>query len=248
MALPKPGDDGSSTSQSVTPSPTVLRPKRRKNLTPADEVIQLAGEQLRSIRPDDEFDAYGKYVAHKLRSLKGSQAIFARKLINEAIFEGELEALTKDFKVMATQPHRSFESRDYQQFNPQVYHQQPYTSPSIPPMPDHHFSHSHITNHLQHNSLSSTSCNNIVLPNPATLYSKPFNNESTKTSNMTLPYAPTKNPEHLFTEQPKTQQPKSQQLDSQEPTNSIAKLISGNINSSQSTDNNVSAFYSNFSV
>lgn len=49
---------------------------------------------------EDEYQVFGKYVAHKLRGLKGNQQIFARKLINDIIFEGELESLTKDFKVM----------------------------------------------------------------------------------------------------------------------------------------------------
>lgn len=84
--------------------------------------MQLAGQQLKAIRPDDEFEAYGKYIAHKLRSLKGNQAVYARKLINDVIFEGELEALTKDFKVMNSQPHHTFENNDLLQFNPQLYH------------------------------------------------------------------------------------------------------------------------------
>ncbi|KAL4705387.1 hypothetical protein ACJJTC_002410 [Scirpophaga incertulas] len=77
ISLPTSRDNRSqsSTSQSMTPSPIGLWPKRKKNLTPTDEVIQLAGEHLRGIRPDDEFESYGKYVAHKLRSLKGKQAI-----------------------------------------------------------------------------------------------------------------------------------------------------------------------------
>ncbi|CAD7078409.1 unnamed protein product [Hermetia illucens] len=98
-APPTSGDDGSSASTSVAASPMLSRPKRKKNMTPADEVIHLAGEQLKALRPDDEFEAFGKYIAHKLRSLKGNQSVFARKLINDVIFEGELEALTKDFKI-----------------------------------------------------------------------------------------------------------------------------------------------------
>lgn len=71
-ALSTSGDDGPSTSRSETPAPRVPRPKRHKNLTSTDEVIQLAGQHLKGIRSDDEFDAYGKYIAHKLRSLKGN--------------------------------------------------------------------------------------------------------------------------------------------------------------------------------
>lgn len=49
---------------------------------------------------EDEFQVFGKYIAHKLHGLKSNQQIIARKLINDIIFEVELESLTKDFKVM----------------------------------------------------------------------------------------------------------------------------------------------------
>ncbi|CAD7077235.1 unnamed protein product [Hermetia illucens] len=58
-APPTSGDDGSSASTSVAASPMLSRPKRKKNMTPADEVIHLAGEQLKGLRPDDEFEAFG---------------------------------------------------------------------------------------------------------------------------------------------------------------------------------------------
>lgn len=117
-------------------------------------MLQLAGQQLKAIRPGDEFEAYGKYVAHKLRSLKGNQAVFARKLINDVIFEGELEALTKDFKVINSQPHYSFETNDVLQFPPQLYH-----STYIPRRFEHQLSNmpmpnsQHISNTTSPNSL-----------------------------------------------------------------------------------------------
>lgn len=45
------------------------------NFSPTDAVIDLAGEQLKVLRPDDEFKAIGKFIAHKLRSLKGNQSV-----------------------------------------------------------------------------------------------------------------------------------------------------------------------------
>lgn len=88
-------------SRSVIPLSSVQTlAKRKKIQSPTDEVLQLAGQKLKALGPDDEFEAYGKYISHKLRSLKGNQSIFARKLINDVIFEGEMEALTKDFKVI----------------------------------------------------------------------------------------------------------------------------------------------------
>uniref|UniRef100_A0A6P7FB29 Uncharacterized protein LOC114327537 isoform X2 n=1 Tax=Diabrotica virgifera virgifera TaxID=50390 RepID=A0A6P7FB29_DIAVI len=61
-------------------------------------IFQLPVRQ-QQLTADDEFNAYGKYIAYKLRLFQGNQAIFARKLINDVIFEGELNGLTKDFKV-----------------------------------------------------------------------------------------------------------------------------------------------------
>jgi hypothetical protein len=43
---------------------------------------------------------YGRHIAHKLRGLKGKQNVFAQKLINDVLFEEEMEALTEDFKVI----------------------------------------------------------------------------------------------------------------------------------------------------
>ncbi|XP_050499722.1 uncharacterized protein LOC126883079 [Diabrotica virgifera virgifera] len=163
VALPMSGDDRCSTS----PSPNA-KSKKKKMLSSADEVIELAGERLKNIHPDDEFEAYGKYVAHKLRSLKRTQAIFARKLINDVIFEGELETLSKDYKVMNSQP-----------YNPQLYHQQPYPLPYISGMPDHPWPFSSSNNILQH-------------PNSATLpYPQTFNRDTPDVSNMALPNDPT---------------------------------------------------------
>ncbi|KAL5237570.1 hypothetical protein ACI65C_004980 [Semiaphis heraclei] len=41
--VPTSGDDRSTTSRSVTPSTIGPQPKRKKKLTPTDEVMQLAG-------------------------------------------------------------------------------------------------------------------------------------------------------------------------------------------------------------
>uniref|UniRef100_A0A1B6CRM9 HTH OST-type domain-containing protein n=1 Tax=Clastoptera arizonana TaxID=38151 RepID=A0A1B6CRM9_9HEMI len=86
---------------------------RQKN-----ETIQLAEGHLNAFHPNDEYDVYGKHIAHKLRSLKGNQAIFAQKLINDVIFEGELEALTKDYKICESQLSYPLDYNIYQQFYP----------------------------------------------------------------------------------------------------------------------------------
>ncbi|KAG8316695.1 hypothetical protein J6590_044483 [Homalodisca vitripennis] len=152
-SLPTSGDDrASASSRSVTPAPNVPRQKRKKNLTTTDEVLQLAGQQLKAIRPDDEFDAFGKYIAHKLRSLKGNQSVFARKLMNDVIYEGELETLTKDYKVMISPS---------QQFNPQQLYPPLPNQPYFPQQSDQIF-YSQMPYPQHHSSRPS---NNIQRPN-----------------------------------------------------------------------------------
>lgn len=212
-------DEGSSTSQNVTPSSLRLiasRPKRKKNVNPADDMIQLAGARLKEIRPDDEFDAYGKYVAYKLRSLKGQQSVFARKLINDVIFEGELETLTRDFKLMNMQSHQS---NDYQQFNPHQYPRQQYPQQ----YPQQHYPSSHISQVPDHQSSHSQA------------YPQQYNPRSSSNSSQTL-HSETlihaNNSEQSNSQQSNTQQPESQ--------HSV-------INVNEAKNNNISKFFSHFS-
>ncbi|KAG8279752.1 hypothetical protein J6590_098023 [Homalodisca vitripennis] len=149
LSLPTSGyDRASALSRSVTPAPDVPRQKRKNNLTTTDEVAE---QQLKAIRPDDEFDAFGKYIAHKLRSPKGNQSVFARKLMNDVIYEGKLETLTKDYKIMITPS---------QQFNPQLYPPLP-NPPYFPQQSDQIF-YSQMPYPQHHSSCPS---NNIQRPN-----------------------------------------------------------------------------------
>ncbi|KAL5246331.1 hypothetical protein ACI65C_013739 [Semiaphis heraclei] len=240
--VPTSGDDRSTTSRSVTPSTIGPQPKRKKKLTPTDEVMQLAGQQLKAIRPDDEFEAYGKYIAHKLRSLKGNQAVYARKLINDVIFEGELEALTKDFKVMNSQPHHTFETNDLLQFNPQLYH-----PTYLPRIFEHQLSTSQ---HLSNMTMpSSQHLSNTATPTSQHLSNTAMPN-SQHLSDTTPPISHTNEPEQDNSKQPNMQQPESQLPEIQPliysnymPPSS-SKTINTDLN--QSMENNVSSFFSKF--
>lgn len=64
------------------------------------EVLQLAGEKLKSLHQDDAFDVFGKHMAYKLRTREARQNVFVQKLINDVLFEEEMESLITDFKVM----------------------------------------------------------------------------------------------------------------------------------------------------
>lgn len=197
------------TSRTPTPKPIAPRPKRKQQLTPTDELIQLTGQHLKSLRPNDEFEAYGKYVAHKLRSLKGMQAVFARKLINDVIFQGEIEELDKDFKVTKIQCQTSLIRNDFQGLCPQQnspYHHQSYDPQVYYPQ--------------QQNSRPS---NNIL-------------------QLKTMPL----NPQTIGCDQMRTQYTSNQQL---EPQLAVSKQTTNlQTEPKKTVDNNVSTYFSNFTV
>ncbi|GFS02800.1 hypothetical protein ElyMa_004616800 [Elysia marginata] len=61
-----------------------------------DELLEFARESLDLIssRPEDQFDTYGRTLAHKLRSLPHQQRLLAEKLCNDVLFQAELGNLT----------------------------------------------------------------------------------------------------------------------------------------------------------
>ncbi|CAG4938847.1 unnamed protein product [Parnassius apollo] len=83
--------------------------KRRKNLAVSqnvDRMIETIGNKICEIAADDKFDAFGKNVAHKLRSLPTNQRLFAEKIINDALFEAELESEYKKTWLNLRESHR----------------------------------------------------------------------------------------------------------------------------------------------
>lgn len=62
--------------------------KRRKN-----EEEELLIQVAKKITNEDEFSSFSDYVASRLRSLPPDQGVYVRKIINDAIFYGELGAL-----------------------------------------------------------------------------------------------------------------------------------------------------------
>uniref|UniRef100_A0A182SUD7 Uncharacterized protein n=1 Tax=Anopheles maculatus TaxID=74869 RepID=A0A182SUD7_9DIPT len=104
-------------------SGTYLTPKKRK-LAPTrsecekeDQVrIEAVAEQTKeqsnpsattvpSSHQEDQFDVYGKLIAHKLRSFDKLQVTFSQRLINEILYEAEMGFLTRNCKVVDMGSH-----------------------------------------------------------------------------------------------------------------------------------------------
>ncbi|XP_049295608.1 uncharacterized protein LOC125770249 [Anopheles funestus] len=90
-------------------SQSYLSHKKRKLLPPEvdPERIENAETNEQNDQPvvkqsvqEDQFDVYGKLVAHKLRSFDKLQVTFSQRLINEVLYEAEMGFLTRNCKVV----------------------------------------------------------------------------------------------------------------------------------------------------
>lgn len=99
--------------------------KRQKNLPASqhiDQTLETIGNKISEIKADDKYDAFGKNVAHKLRSLPTSQRLFAEKIINDALFEAEMGNLNRQcFLHLPTQSFPTYPSQKFQPLSSQVH-------------------------------------------------------------------------------------------------------------------------------
>lgn len=65
---------------------------------PRNEIALANGHGFK--HDDDIFEAFGKYVAHKLRNVENKQSIFAQKFINDVLFEADMGNLGGTFKII----------------------------------------------------------------------------------------------------------------------------------------------------
>uniref|UniRef100_A0A182WDV3 MADF domain-containing protein n=1 Tax=Anopheles minimus TaxID=112268 RepID=A0A182WDV3_9DIPT len=97
----------------TTPAPSTSRSyvahKKRKLLPPEEdpdrnETAQTSEQNNQSVAvqdvQEDQFDVYGKLIAHKLRSFDKLQVTFSQRLINEILYEAEMGFLTRNCKVV----------------------------------------------------------------------------------------------------------------------------------------------------
>ena len=78
------------------------RKKKRESKNSKSEVMTLIGERLAGTRQQDNFDTFGKHVANKLRAFPRDMRVYAEKLINDVLFEGELGTLNRESKVVSS--------------------------------------------------------------------------------------------------------------------------------------------------
>jgi len=70
---------------------------------------------------DDRFDVFGKNVAMKLRDLSNSQRVLAEKLINDILFEAEMNNLTISHKLVQ-QNQQNYGPYSYDSASPSTSH------------------------------------------------------------------------------------------------------------------------------
>lgn len=95
-----------STNENITTTP-VLKEKRKKYTTKAeeqnDEVLSIVSERLRTCqKPDDKFSIFAQNVAAKLRGLPTRTRLFTEKLINDLLFEAEMEHINSETKIVTS--------------------------------------------------------------------------------------------------------------------------------------------------
>lgn len=78
--------------------------KRGKEL---DDTISSIGKRLNETRKEDNHDAFGRNIAHKLRNVRNDQRIFLEKIINDAVFEAELGNLNRNCYLRISDPTTS---------------------------------------------------------------------------------------------------------------------------------------------
>uniref|UniRef100_A0A0A9W3G8 Cadherin-5 n=1 Tax=Lygus hesperus TaxID=30085 RepID=A0A0A9W3G8_LYGHE len=94
---------------SASSAQCILGPRKRKGSDDHQlhEVMGRAERRLESVATEDSFDRYGKHIADRLRQIKPHQIKFIQKLVSDVLFEGELEALNRNWKLVEIMPKES---------------------------------------------------------------------------------------------------------------------------------------------
>lgn len=71
--------------------------QKKKRKADIDTVIEIIGTRL--LNEEDEHDAFGRNLAHQLRTIVPEQRIYLQKIINDAVFQAKLGNLNKNCHV-----------------------------------------------------------------------------------------------------------------------------------------------------
>ncbi|KAL1488110.1 hypothetical protein ABEB36_015068 [Hypothenemus hampei] len=117
--------------------------KRKLDIdTKTTELMAVVGKKLNDIdiNKKDLFDIFGQHVANKLRTLCKEQNIFAQKLINDVLFEAEMESLTRNCRVLREpqnftggpgRQQNSWPQTTHFQYVPNQFSQTSYSQPTV---------------------------------------------------------------------------------------------------------------------
>ena len=93
-------------SSSITNTTSFQGRKRGRFIDPRDVLLNTINEKLSlsTYYERDRFTVLGKHIGMKLRTLTRSQRIIAEKLINEVLFEAELNNLNRNWGLVDRTP------------------------------------------------------------------------------------------------------------------------------------------------
>lgn len=100
--LPIPTLTSTTSSDTTCTKSQSTRPLKRNSEAAftKDVLLTVQNHFKRPASQDDRYDIFGKGIALKLRDLDKTQALFAEKIINKALFLGEMGIFTISHKVM----------------------------------------------------------------------------------------------------------------------------------------------------
>ncbi|RUS88474.1 hypothetical protein EGW08_003732, partial [Elysia chlorotica] len=99
LVLPQPSPARSTGLASAVTTPNVAGKKKNTGRKRNSDEELLGIARARLLHPqmppsEDQYDAFGKNVAHRLRNLPNMQRIYAQKIISDILFEAEVGNLT----------------------------------------------------------------------------------------------------------------------------------------------------------
>lgn len=88
------------------PPPNVLRSKKRKINQQADEAYKVMKRLEGNLKPEDEYDVFGKYIATQIRKLNSERArAQAKKKVSDVLFDMEMSEISEQSRNSSVTPN-----------------------------------------------------------------------------------------------------------------------------------------------